>query len=90
VVTDFDGVADYIAVSAGGFGGGLAAGSLAGIRLVNAAGHAATEAFGQFLYDTAEQALYWDADGTGGAAAVKIATFNGLASLAAGNFFVEA
>jgi hypothetical protein len=33
-------------------------------------GTVATEAFGQFLYNTANGVLYWDADGTGAGARV--------------------
>jgi len=82
--------ADKISIFAAGFGGGLAAGLLAGNRFVSAVNPGANQAFGQFLYDTSKGALLWDADGTGGGAAVLIATVfvtgGGLASLAATDF----
>jgi len=87
-ILDFASGADRIEIAVAGFGGGLAAGALAANRLVVAAGHVADQAFGQLLYDTAEQALYFDDDGTGANAAVKIATLPGAGSIAAGDFLL--
>ena len=64
---------DGIEVSAAGFGGGLVAGVLDAARFV--VGTTATAAFGQFLFDTADRTLWWDADGTGAGTAVLIADF---------------
>ena len=65
------GEGDVIRVDASGFGGGLTAGALNANQLV--LGTAATEAFGQFLFDAATGDLSWDEDGTGGGAAVVLA-----------------
>lgn len=69
---------DKIAVSAAGFGGGLttAAGGflIANQFVANAAG-VATQANGQFIFDSNDDVLLWDVDGTGAAAAVVVADF---------------
>lgn len=52
--------------------------------LVN--GTAATEAVGTFVFDATTSTLYWDEDGTGGTAQVKIAVLTGVTSLTAANF----
>lgn len=39
-----------------------------------------------FYFNTATKQLFWDADGTGGGAAVVVATLSGVSSLAAGDF----
>jgi serralysin len=54
------------------------------LELVN--GSAATDAVGTFVFDGGSSTLYWDEDGTGGAAQIKIAVLTGVASLTAGNF----
>ena len=81
---------DGLEVSAAGFGGGLAAGALAAARFVSGRDVVATEAFGQFLYDTREGELSWDADGTGAGAAVLIADFGGRPALTAADIAVIA
>jgi hypothetical protein len=57
-------------------------------------GAAATQAFGQFLYNTATGQLAWDADGTGVGAAVNICRLlnRGVAvgTLAVGDFDIVA
>ena len=85
-ITDFDGRSDQIQVSADGFGGGLVAGGQ--VSLVSGSDPTATEANGQFLYDTDDGSLYWDVDGTGAEAAVLIATFASIPSLDAADFIV--
>jgi subtilisin-like proprotein convertase family protein len=67
-IGDWQGGVDKLRIDASAFGGGLAAGALAANQLV--IGTVATEAFGQFLYNTANGVLYWDADGTGAGARV--------------------
>jgi serralysin len=67
-IGDWQGGVDELRIDASAFGGGLAAGALAANRLV--IGTVANQAFGQFLYNTANGVLYWDADGTGGGAAL--------------------
>jgi len=69
---------DKIAVSAAGFGGGLttsAGGFLIASQFVANAAGTATLANGQFIYDTDDRVLLWDADGTGAGAAVVVAEF---------------
>lgn len=75
-VTDFATLVDRLAFSAVGFKGGLVAGMDVGAANRFVAGPAATQAFGQFLYDVNTGVLSWDRDGTGlSAAAVPIASF---------------
>ncbi len=54
------------------------------LHLVN--GTAATQAVGTFIFNTTNDVLYWDADGTGSAASVAVVTLTGVASLSAANF----
>lgn len=72
---------DQIQVSAAGFGGGLAAGMnlvALGRYVANNTGLAtAPEGVGQFIYNTANATLYYDADGSGAGAAVMIAFLPG-------------
>jgi hypothetical protein len=58
---------DSIALSAKGFGGGLAAGMDAVASHLLALGTTATEPHGQMIYDQMTGRLWWDADGTGAA-----------------------
>ena len=68
---------------------GLAGGALAGAAFLAAAGAtAATTAGHRIVYNTANGALYFDADGVGGAAAVQFATLAGAPTVTAGEFFV--
>jgi serralysin len=67
-IGDWQGGVDELRIDASAFGGGLVAGALAANRLV--IGTVANQAFGQFLYNAGNGVLYWDADGTGGGAAV--------------------
>jgi VCBS repeat-containing protein len=85
-ITDFVGGGDLIRVSASGFGGGLGAGG--SVSLISGTNPTASAASGQFLYDTDDGSLYWDADGTGGGGAVLVATFSNLPSLEASDFIV--
>ena len=43
---------------------------------------------GQFLFDTDDGSLFWDADGTGSGAAVLIATLSNVPPLTASDFIV--
>lgn len=54
------------------------------VTLVN--GSAATEAVGTFVFDGSTSTLYWDEDGTGGTAQIKIAVLTGVTALSAANF----
>ncbi|HEX9965019.1 MAG TPA: Ig-like domain-containing protein [Allosphingosinicella sp.] len=86
VITDFAGGSDRIRIWESGFGGGLTPG--APVSLVSGSDPVASGASGQFLYDTDDGSLFWDADGTGSGEAVLIATFTNLPSLEASDFFV--
>jgi Ca2+-binding RTX toxin-like protein len=50
----------------------------------------ATSAAGvaQFIYNTTTGVLFYDADGSGGTTAIRIATFTGAPSVAAGDFLL--
>jgi serralysin len=76
-VTDFVSGSDILQLDRAGFGlsstGSLAA---AGVNFVN--GMTATSAAPTILFNSANGGVYWDSDGTGGAAAVQFATVNGL------------
>jgi VCBS repeat-containing protein len=85
-ITDFLSGTDKIYISAGGFGGGLFVG--AEVSLVSGSDPTPSQASGQFLYDTDNGALFWDADGTGNGAAVLVATLSNVPSLQASDFFV--
>jgi serralysin len=54
------------------------------LRLVN--GTAATFNGGQFVYNAANDTLYWDPDGTGSDAAIAVVKLDNVASLSAANF----
>jgi Ca2+-binding RTX toxin-like protein/subtilisin-like proprotein convertase family protein len=82
-IVDFVSGTDFI-VATTAFGGGLAAGALDPARFVSHASASATSAFGvgQFVYHSGLGALYYDADGGGGAAAERFATLSGAPGLA--------
>jgi len=86
VITDFAGGSDKIRIWESGFGGGLSNGG--SVSLVSGSNPTATSASGQFLYDTDDGSLFWDADGTGSGDAVLIATFTNVPSLEASDFLV--
>jgi Ca2+-binding RTX toxin-like protein len=90
VVTDFNLVDDILAFSAQGFGGGLNPGMALSARFAANATGTATQAFGQFVYETDTGLLSWDADGTGGGAAVAIASFTGNPALTASDLTIVA
>lgn len=64
----------------------LAPGALPGAAFNT--GTAATEADDRIIYDTATGALYFDADGLGGAAAVQFATIKGHPPVVASDFLI--
>ncbi|ONG50400.1 hypothetical protein BKE38_18430 [Pseudoroseomonas deserti] len=84
VVTDFASGEDRLLISATGFGGGLVAGmSLAatGRFTANTTGEAEEGVGrGQFMLNTTDNSLYWDADGLGGIGTVRLARFETLAN----------
>jgi VCBS repeat-containing protein len=85
-IADFVSGGDTIRISASGFGGGLTAGGT--VSLVSGADPAASGTGGQFLFDTDDGRLLWDADGTGGGEAVLIATLSNIPPLTASDFTV--
>jgi Ca2+-binding RTX toxin-like protein len=86
-IADFTPGEDVIEIHASAFGGGLVAGqSLSGDRFVAGNAPEATEAHGQFLYDNATGALYWDQDGTGTVNPVHLANLTGSPALTASDF----
>ncbi len=78
-VVKFNGRDDVFEVSAAGFGGGLFAGMdlVAEGRFIARTDNLAITApgIGQFVFETDAEILWWDADGSGGAGAVIIASF---------------
>ena len=82
VIRDFE-AADQIEVSASLFGGGLVAGSLAATQYASNATGVATTADHRFIYNNTNGALYFDADGSGAAARVQVASLTGAPNLTA-------
>lgn len=82
VIIGYAGAADRLEVSAAGFGAGLFAGMDLVIALRYAANPTgtATQAQGQFLFNTITRVLSWDADGTGAGGAEMIADLTGAGS----------
>jgi VCBS repeat-containing protein len=60
--------------------------SLAGLTVTVGAGLSTATAANQFILDSSNGSLYFDADGVGGNNAVKLATLQGSTSLSAANF----
>jgi VCBS repeat-containing protein len=85
-ITDLVSGTDKIQVSASGFGGGLVAGGA--VSLVSGTDPTASNSTGQFLFDTDDGRLLWDADGTGSGGAVLVATLSNIPSLQASDFAV--
>jgi Ca2+-binding RTX toxin-like protein len=82
-ITDFVPGVDKIQVVGSAFGG-LAAGALPANNFVVSNGTpAATQAVPQFLYNTTTGVLAFDADGTGGSAAVNLVTLVGQPAITA-------
>jgi Ca2+-binding RTX toxin-like protein len=93
IITDFtraEGERDWIWVDASGFGGGLVTGMdlAAGDRFVAGIAPVASQAEGQFLYDTATGLLSWDVDGTGRASPFGFALLQGAPTLTAADIVV--
>jgi Ca2+-binding RTX toxin-like protein len=88
-IADFNAAeGDIVEILAGAFGGGLVAGTDAttGGGIFGTSGDAnfssPTE---RFHYDTANHTLYYDSDGSGGAASQALATFDNNATIQAQN-----
>ncbi|TRU22006.1 MAG: calcium-binding protein, partial [Microcystis aeruginosa Ma_QC_B_20070730_S2] len=87
-ITDFlSSQGDKIAVSAAGFGGGLAAGvAITAAQFV--LGTTALNASNRFIYNTITGGLFFDGDGTGTIAAIQIATLSSKPSISASDIVV--
>ncbi|MDB9390714.1 beta strand repeat-containing protein [Microcystis aeruginosa] len=87
-ITDFlSSQGDKIAVSAAGFGGGLAAGvAITAAQFV--LGTTALNASNRFIYNTITGGLFFDGDGTGTLAAIQIATLSSKPTLTASDILV--
>ncbi|NCR66553.1 MAG: hypothetical protein GPJ15_07230, partial [Microcystis aeruginosa G11-06] len=87
-ITDFlSSQGDKIAVSAAGFGGGLAA----GVAITTAQfvlGTTALNASNRFIYNTITGGLFFDGDGTDTLAAIQIATLSSKPTLTASDIVV--
>lgn len=97
-ITDF-GAIDIIVIEVTGFGGGLVGApptgnvptAVAGVNFVSGPGGGGgptTNTNGWFIYNTTNGVLSWDVDGTGGAAAVTLATLQNKFALQAGDIFL--
>jgi Ca2+-binding RTX toxin-like protein len=93
-ITDFNSaLGDRIEISAGGFAGGLEPGepldpSLLRVGTSNSA--TTPDGVGQFIFNTTNRLLLWDADGSGLDTPVGIAVLSGVATLAASDFVIVA
>ncbi len=85
-IGDFVSGVDRIVISASGFGDDLFPGGP--VSLVSGSDPVVEGSSGQFLYDTDDGSLYWDADGTGSGEAVLIATLTDAPSLEVSDFLV--
>ncbi|MFM6516547.1 MAG: calcium-binding protein, partial [Microcystis panniformis] len=80
---------DVINVSATGFGGGLIAGPLSAAQFLSASGvNSAATATQRFIYNTANGSLWFDVDGVGGTASVRLANLVGIPILTQANISV--
>jgi Ca2+-binding RTX toxin-like protein len=91
-IHDFNVKQDTLVFSASGFGGGLQEGVslVAGSTFIASATPVAATASGAFLYDTDDHNLYWDADGSGAAAAQQVIHFDHGVALTADQFTIMA
>ncbi|MBD2204484.1 beta strand repeat-containing protein [Calothrix sp. FACHB-168] len=90
-IKDFSTVnGDVIQISAVGFGGGLAVGTLSAALFISGAGvSAATNASQRFIYNSTNGSLFFDADGNGSSfATTQIAILSGAAALSNSNIVV--
>lgn len=86
-ITDFA-AGDRLAFTARGFGG-LRRGALSATAFESlASSSAATTAQTRFIYNQSQRALYYDADGTGARAAVRIATFGNTTGPSANSILI--
>ena len=76
IIAGFDAGRDSIWLRASAFKGGLSTGPLSQASFVN--GTAAVDGDSRVIFDEATGRLFYDADGTGSVAAIKLATLTGL------------
>ena len=88
-ITDFQVGVDLLAFSASGFGGGLAGGAVLNETQFTI-GSAAADSSDRFIYNSATGALFFDADGIGGAAQVKIFTLSSGLAMTNADIFIFA
>ncbi len=89
-IQDFLVGTDKLVIDASGFGGGLAAGNLAANRLIISSTPAATQAFGQFLYDKDDGRLYFDENGTADGGLILFAQLTGAPVISVTDFLLLA
>jgi Ca2+-binding RTX toxin-like protein len=86
-ITDFLQGSDVVQISASGFGGSLHPGSAA--TVVNASDHnSASGSAAEFIFQTADKTLWWDANGGSGTDAVEFAVLSGVAALMSADIHV--
>jgi serralysin len=89
-ITDFNAVNDVVRLDDDTFIG-LATGTLASGRFYSAPGATtAHDANDRIIYNSSTGNLFYDADGLGGAAAMRFATLAGAPTISAADFFVVA
>lgn len=87
-ITDFRAGSDRLEFRSGAFGR-LTRGALATNRFqMRASASSAGTSSVRFVFNRAQHTLYYDSDGRGGRAPVKIATLTGVNSLSAGSIFI--
>jgi len=87
-ITDFSVVDDVINVLKGGFEAGLSGGTLLASQFVT--GSSATNSSQRFIYNRSTGGLYFDADGSGAAGKIQLASLSSGLSLTNNDIFVVA
>ncbi len=88
VITDFGIGNDTVTIRGDAFGAGLSDGFLAAGRFKSGANNLAGDANDRFIFNTATDKLYFDADGTGSGAAILVAAFTGDVAVTAGDIYI--
>ena len=91
VINDFGASAsndDRFQIAVAGFGAGLTAGVLAGVRFQSRADNVAQDANDRFVFRTTDSSLWFDADGSGLAAAVMVADLQAGATVTAADILL--
>ena len=91
LISDFHNVAgdnDGFRIVASGFGAGLVAGALVAGQFVTRADNVAQDSNDQFIFDTVDRTLWFDADGNGSGAAVMLADLQALALVTIGDILI--